>query len=1068
MPARQFARGKITGAQLRAQLVGQSPPSNAFWEHIENERARSPRFAYALARIAFEIAGGRRDASLRARAQLALIQTLNTLGEFPDALALCEETAARLESARDAENAARVWLEAAAAEVWRGNLDKALLYLERFRNRASLRGEGEIFLAAVGWFRTRILSTQGAWNQALDCSTALLAQLRNRNDLSEAQSMCELGRVQIRLNPADAVRTLRETQAKCMRHGYRVEHTWCTYYLAQARMDLGDFRSARHSLTAVQGFAKREGMRFLRALSDLEMGALALFENDFELAVTRHEQAHAVFTSLGVIQEASSCEVNLSEIFNQLNRFADALPYAERALQAALATGGVTKAAVCHENLSRSYSGLGDAARAIANAKQARELYAAQKMDLRLAECDLKLGAYHAQIGQFPRAHQFTRRARREAQRGQSPSLIAQADLQAAQLVLRRGARAAAHEYLARARAQFQSRGQAVFAALAERLLAQTQIQRRSVALGHLQSSRRCFAKQKILVEMALCDLARGDLHRAWGEPQAAARAYQRAQTVLVPAFPDHAWRAAYGLARIAQDRGDDARASSEYMRAAAMIASLRAGLVIETWSNDLFHARRHVFADAVKFAAQRSSTAETLRLIEIAKAQVFLRQLRLREWRTDAGGSEELNALLARERVLRERLLQQRKHFLLDTGPDTSSSRRRGNFGQNVAAVSQAANAYEAHAERVRLARHGLKGNPALAPFSLDEFRAYAYAQWGGAWTALDYFFANGNLYIACVDAKQVRVHATRWTISDDAYLAQATSNHPDLRELIYNGTLHGKAVPARSTVLPALAARLLPDDLPETANGHTLIFSPHAELHQLPFHALYRRGAQLLEQFTCVSVPNLQTLVELERGKSKRTYGRTLVRGVESFSDAPMLAHTRRETESIARKSKRVTTLWQAEATREKILDLNRQGALARYDVLHFATHALVEPNAPHVSRVLLGGGVLSALDIAELKLDARLVTLSACSSAKGKGGSGDEVLGLARAFFYAGARAVVASLWNVDDASTAALMQLFYRNLAMGKPIGKALREAQLEMKRQGFSAFHWGAFLVMGQG
>lgn len=138
----------------------------------------------------------------------------------------------------------------------------------------------------------------------------------------------------------------------------------------------------------------------------------------------------------------------------------------------------------------------------------------------------------------------------------------------------------------------------------------------------------------------------------------------------------------------------------------------------------------------------------------------------------------------------------------------------------------------------------------------------------------------------------------------------------------------------------------------------------------------------------------------------------------------------------------------------------------ALARYDALHFATHAVMDTNAPHASHIALADGALNVLDIAELKLNARLVTLSACSSAMGQGGSGDEWLGLARAFFYASARAVVASLWNVDDASTAELMKLFYRNLNAGQRIGEALRGAQLEMKRKGFSAHHWGAFVAMG--
>jgi CHAT domain-containing protein len=296
---------------------------------------------------------------------------------------------------------------------------------------------------------------------------------------------------------------------------------------------------------------------------------------------------------------------------------------------------------------------------------------------------------------------------------------------------------------------------------------------------------------------------------------------------------------------------------------------------------------------------------------------------------------------------------------------------------------------------------------------------------------------------------------------------LEQATSNHPDERELIYNGTLHGQPAPTKNNALSYLAARLLPDTLRDKTNSHTLIVSPHAQLHQLPFHALEWNGALLLEQFTLVYAPNLQALVELARGqKPKRRATNALVCGVEDFSNAPALPHTRAEVTHIARAQTHATKLWQAAATREQFMALNQRGALARFEILHFATHAVIEPNAPHASHIALADGELNVLDITELWLDARLVTLSACSSAMGQGGSGDEWLGLSRAFFYAGARAVVASLWNVDDASTAELMKLFYRNLNAGQRISEALRGAQLELKQKGFSAFHWAPFVAIG--
>jgi CHAT domain-containing protein len=156
----------------------------------------------------------------------------------------------------------------------------------------------------------------------------------------------------------------------------------------------------------------------------------------------------------------------------------------------------------------------------------------------------------------------------------------------------------------------------------------------------------------------------------------------------------------------------------------------------------------------------------------------------------------------------------------------------------------------------------------------------------------------------------------------------------------------------------------------------------------------------------------------------------------------------------------------LFQDKATRARLVEWNQHGTLARFEMVHFATHAILDGKAPHWSRILLGDEPLTLLDITALELNARLVTLSACSSALGSGGIGDEWIALARAFSYAGAHAVVASLWIVDDASTAALMGLFYTYLERGELIGAALRHAQLDLRARGLSAYHRAPFRAMG--
>ena len=112
----------------------------------------------------------------------------------------------------------------------------------------------------------------------------------------------------------------------------------------------------------------------------------------------------------------------------------------------------------------------------------------------------------------------------------------------------------------------------------------------------------------------------------------------------------------------------------------------------------------------------------------------------------------------------------------------------------------------------------------------------------------------------------------------------------------------------------------------------------------------------------------------------------------------------------------------------------------------------------------------GYLRLHDVYNMKLGADLVVLSGCQTALGKELGGEGLLGLTRGFMYAGASRVVASLWQVDDESTAELMKRFYRAMLKdGRPASEALRAAQLEMSRdRRWSApFYWAGFVLQGE-
>ena len=151
-----------------------------------------------------------------------------------------------------------------------------------------------------------------------------------------------------------------------------------------------------------------------------------------------------------------------------------------------------------------------------------------------------------------------------------------------------------------------------------------------------------------------------------------------------------------------------------------------------------------------------------------------------------------------------------------------------------------------------------------------------------------------------------------------------------------------------------------------------------------------------------------------------------------------------------------------------------------LSQYQIVHFATHGVVNDAHPELSGIVLSlfddkgspqDGFLRLNDLFNLKLNADLVVLSACRTALGREVRGEGLIGLARGFMYAGAPRVVVSLWSVSDQATAEEMQRFYQGMLGSRHLrpAAALREAQIAMwKQEKWRApFLWAAFVLQGE-
>jgi len=193
--------------------------------------------------------------------------------------------------------------------------------------------------------------------------------------------------------------------------------------------------------------------------------------------------------------------------------------------------------------------------------------------------------------------------------------------------------------------------------------------------------------------------------------------------------------------------------------------------------------------------------------------------------------------------------------------------------------------------------------------------------------------------------------------------------------------------------------------------------------------------------------------------------------------LSHLERLVSSRREAEAIANLVP-AKQRWEALDFDASLSAVN-DAKLADYRIVHFATHGLMNSRDPRLSGLVFSqfdrqgrpqNGFLRAGDVANLKLRADLVVLSACQTALGKELRGEGLLGLARAFMYAGTPRVIASLWKVADAATADLMSNFYQSLLRGGvPAGEALRAAKLRLLRNPLrsSPYYWAGFALEGE-
>ena len=146
--------------------------------------------------------------------------------------------------------------------------------------------------------------------------------------------------------------------------------------------------------------------------------------------------------------------------------------------------------------------------------------------------------------------------------------------------------------------------------------------------------------------------------------------------------------------------------------------------------------------------------------------------------------------------------------------------------------------------------------------------------------------------------------------------------------------------------------------------------------------------------------------------------------------------------------------------------------------YRYLVFATHGILDNTVPWIREPALVlsqlgnpegyDGFLTMSEVMGLKLDAEVAALTACETGVGKNVSGEGVMGMGRAFQYAGARNILVSLWSVAETSATELTSAFFKYIKKGKEPKEAIRLARSEIRRKGYEhPFYWASFILFGK-
>ncbi len=819
--------------------------------------------------------------------------------------------------------------------------------------------------------------------------------------------------------------------------------------------EVGDYRRSldeyNHALELYRG------TNFERGISDTigNIGGTHLLLGEFGKALGYYQQALAIDERAKLKPGIALDLQNIALCYVGLGRLAEALETFDRSIKLADEAGLKKEAADSRKGKASALVQLGKYTAALNEYNQVLLIY--EKDGLKqsqieglgdLGNLELWLGDVASAEKHFGQALELSRAINHP--RGITVNLIALGDLE----WRRKRFKEAAVDYrkaLARA-IESNDNGSAgnAHAQLALTLRSMGQLEEAtSEARQALEIARSTQAR--LLESQALYTL--GEIAHAAGRYEEALNDFDSGREIVAStANPETSWRLDFGRGRTLEKLARDEDALAAYQNAVKTIELVRNELREERFRAGYIEDKYQVYVALVELLLKLKRIDQAFSFAERLRARGYLELL-------DRGQPPIRNeAQRQTEATLRSRVRQLQRQ-IEDESSKPHPEQKRQAFELFSKELTEAEHDYQVFLDDL------LKSEPAYVTARALNLPATSQLQQqlpaGSA--LIEYVLANDQLVIFVLTSEGLRAKEVPVKSSDLQAKVEL------LRDLMLRKNTNEWELPAAglydSLIEPIAAAGWL-------QGVNRLYIVPHSILHYLPFAALLntpgRTGRALIDDYALAYLPAAAALV-------KQNNSQRLTQSMLAMAPASTrLIYTQQESQSVSQyfpKHRKVLLGNQATETSFKRFAGN-------YDVIHLATHGYFNKLNPLLSGVMLepdaqNDGRLEVHEILVLQLNAKLVTLSACDTAMGSGyfaevPTGDDLIGLTRAFLYAGTPSVLASLWDVNDRSAASLMRDFYRQLRTVDKV-TALAMTQRDVRRRGAyrHPYYWSGFVLVGQ-